>query len=222
MSIQLNLRPLVVASPIDSPRDFENWLCSQSEGVRRTMAMSPSGSPYQKPWIDERAYVDPTACLMGGMVISRGCYVGPYAVIRLDEKPDLEPLFIDEESNVQDGAIIHSTTQHIGKRVIVAHQAIVHGARVEDDVTIYIQAVVDGGGTVIGQGCFLHQGSYVGKGIALAQGRYVEPGRKILTQADADALPGVPEALLKVRAHVLELNAAHVGSHLESARLCVV
>jgi carbonic anhydrase/acetyltransferase-like protein (isoleucine patch superfamily) len=221
MPIPLNQRSLVVESSIDRPENFETWLRTQSEGVRRTTAMSVSGRLYQKPWVDENAYVDPTAALMGGMLISRGCYVGPYAVIRLDEKPNLEPLLIDEESNVQDCAVIHSTTQHIGKRVIIAHQAIVHGARVEDEVTIYIQAVVDGGGTVIGRGCFLHQGCYVGKGVKLPQGRYVEPGRKILTQAEADALPTVPEALLHVRAHVLELNAAHVAKHTESARLCI-
>lgn len=219
MSTKLSLRPLVIEAPI-AAREFEPWLRGQSELVRRTTALSPSGCVYQRPWLDEATYVDPTALLIGGMIISRGCYVGPYAVIRLDEKPTLEPLFIDEESNVQDCAVIHSTTQHIGKRVIIAHQSIVHGARIEDDVTIYIQAVVDGGGTVIGRGCFLHQGSYVGKGINLPEGRYVEPGRKILTQAEADALPTVPEALLKVRAHVLEHNREHVTRHTESSLLC--
>lgn len=59
----------------------------------------------------------------------------------------------------------------------------------------------------------------MGKGIRLAPGRYVAPGKKILTQAEADALPEVPEALLRVRAHVLELNAAHVDCHKRAATL---
>jgi carbonic anhydrase/acetyltransferase-like protein (isoleucine patch superfamily) len=96
--------------------------------------------------------------------------------------------------------------------VIVAHQAIVHGATVEDDVTIYIQAVAVGN-TVLGKGCFLHQGSYVGKGLSLAPDRYVAPGQKVLTQAEADALPEVPESLLDIHRTVIEHNRHHVCCH---------
>jgi carbonic anhydrase/acetyltransferase-like protein (isoleucine patch superfamily) len=190
------------------------WLETQSEAVRRVTRIDAAGRLLQEPCIEDGAFVDPTARLIGGMIIGAGCYVGPYAVIRLDEKPSPEPLVIGAGSNVQDCAVIHSTTQRIGSRVIVAHQAIVHGAVVEDDVTIYIQAVVDGGGSVIGRGAFLHQGCYVGKGVRIPPGRYVEPGRKVLAQAEADALGPIPEALLHVRAHVLESNDAHVRRYL--------
>jgi carbonic anhydrase/acetyltransferase-like protein (isoleucine patch superfamily) len=148
------------------------------------------------------------------MIISKGCYVGPYAVVRLDEKPSAEPLVVGEDTNLQDCSVVHATTQHIGRRVIVAHQSIVHGAVVEDDVTIYIQAVVDGGGTVLGRGSFLHQGSYVGKGLRVPEGRYVEPGRRVLNQAEADALGPVPDALRAVREHVMECNALHTKRYL--------
>jgi carbonic anhydrase/acetyltransferase-like protein (isoleucine patch superfamily) len=194
--------------------DARLWLDAQSENVRRVTRVDARGRLVQEPVVEDGAWVDPTARLIGGMIIGAGCYVGPYAVIRLDEKPTPEPLIIGRGSNVQDCAVIHSTTQRIGSRVIVAHQAIVHGAVVEDDVTIYIQAVVDGGGAIIGTGAFLHQGSYVGKGVRIPPGRYVEPGRKVLTQAEADALGPVPEALLHVREHVLESNDAHVKRYL--------
>ena len=213
------MHPNATAFPIDagvgaSAYDAREWLQTQSEAVRRVTRVDGQGRLVQEPVVEDGAWVDPTARLIGGMIIGAGCYVGPYAVIRLDEKPTPEPLVIGRGSNVQDGAVIHSTTQRIGSRVIVAHQAIVHGAIVEDDVTIYIQAVVDGGGSVIGRGAFLHQGSYVGKGIRLPAGRYVPPGAKILTQADADALGPVPDALLHVREHVLESNDAHVQRYL--------
>jgi len=213
------MHPNATAFPIDAgvggtTTDARMWLDAQSETVRRVTRVDPSGRLVQEPVVEDGAWVDPTARLIGGMIIGAGCYVGPYAVIRLDEKPSPEPLIIGRGSNVQDGAVIHSTTQRIGSRVIVAHQAIVHGAIVEDDVTIYIQAVVDGGGTVIGRGAFLHQGSYVGKGVHVPPGRYVEPGRKVLTQAEADALGPVPGALLHVREHVLESNDAHVRRYL--------
>jgi carbonic anhydrase/acetyltransferase-like protein (isoleucine patch superfamily) len=215
-----NLRPLPLR--VEDPRaaaDPRAWLAAQPEEVRTVTRLAADGTLFQIPSLHPESFVDPAALLFGGVILGRRCYVGPFAVVRLDEKPSPAPLVIGDETNVQDGAVVHSTSQRIGARVIVAHQAIVHGATVEDDVTIYIQAVADGAGTVLGRGSFLHQGCYVGKGIRLAPGRYVAPGQKVLTQAEADALPEVPEALLHVRAHVLELNAAHVDCHKRAAAL---
>lgn len=192
-----------------------NWLQSQPEDVRLVTYVDPDGLLMQKPVIEEGTYVDPSALLIGGMILRPGCYIGPQAVIRLDENNVAEPLILGAESNIQDFALVHSNTTRIGQRVIIAHQAIVHGAVIEDDVALYIQAVADGGGTVIGKRSFLNQGSYVGKGVKVPPGRHVEPGRRILTQAEADALPAVPEAIEQIRLHVLELNKLHVKRHLE-------
>ncbi len=217
MSHSLNLRPLIIkVENVASRAQAEEWLAAQTETVRAVTTIAKSGAIVQQPFVEEGACVDPTAQLIGGVIIKRGCYVGPFAVVRLDEKEGAEPLVFGEDSNLQDCAIVHSTTTQIGRRVIVAHQSIVHGAKIEDDVTIYIQAVVDGGGTVIGRGSFLHQGSYVGKGVRIPKGRYIAPGQKVLTQADADVLPPVPSELVQIRDHVLEHNRAHVSRHLEA------
>jgi carbonic anhydrase/acetyltransferase-like protein (isoleucine patch superfamily) len=173
---------------------------------------------YQQPFVNSAAHVDETALLIGGMIINKGCFIGPCAVIRLDEKNSADPLIIGENTNIQDGAIVHSTTQSIGRNVIVAHQAIVHGAVIEDNVTLYIQAVADGNGSVIGEGSFLHQGSYVGKGIIIAKDRFVDAGVKVLTQKQADALGPVPDEFKRIKEHVLELNAGHVQRHPESLK----
>ncbi len=220
MLLKPNFRPLVVEiDGVDSLSQAEQWLAFQPESVRAVTSIADGGVIVQRPLARPGAFVDDTAQLIGGIIIEPGCYIGPYAVLRLDEKETIEPMVVGEDSNIQDGAVVHSTTVRIGSRVIVAHQAIVHGAEVEDDVTIYIQAVVDGGGTVIGRGSFLHQGSYVGKGIRIPSERYVEPGRKLLTQSDADALPPVPEELVQIRNHVLEHNRAHVSRHNKSREL---
>jgi len=209
-----NISRLRLDAGVNGAVEARGWLEGQSEAVRRVTSLDEGGGLSQGPVLEHGAYVDPTARLIGGMIIGEGCYVGPFAVIRLDEKPSPEPLIVGRGTNIQDCAIVHATTQRIGERVIVAHQAIVHGAVVEDDVAIYIQAVVDGGGTVIGRGSFIHQGAYVGKGLAIPPGSYVEPGRKVLTQAEADALGPVPDALRKVQAHVMELNALHTARYL--------
>ena len=205
--------------PIDIPavttsNDFSQWLGTQPEEVGLVTSWRDGVGVVQQPYIEEGAYVDPRARLIGGIIIKSGCYVGPFAAIRMDEKSEPMPLIIDEGSNVQDSAVVHADTRSIGKNVIVAHQAIVHGAVVEDTVTLYIQAVADSG-TTLGEGCFLHQGSYVGKNLTIAPGRYVAPGQKILTQQQADALPAVPPELLALRQHVLEHNHAHTRRYLK-------
>ena len=219
MDLPTNLRALPLDVDVEV-EDLAAWLHSQSEAIQRvTRLVRGGGLLVQKPVIEEGAFVDPTAQLIGGMIVSRGCYVGAFAVVRLDEKPSPEPLLIRPETNIQDCAIMHSTTQEIGRRVIVAHQAVVHGAALEDEVTLYIQAVADGHGTTIGRGSFLHQGSYVGKGIRVPAGRYVAPGQHVLSQAEADSLPPVPDALRALSAHVLEHNLAHVSLHRRALKI---
>jgi carbonic anhydrase/acetyltransferase-like protein (isoleucine patch superfamily) len=193
----------------------ERWLDRQTRDVRRVTWVDADGRLMQKPVVEPGSYVDPRALLIGGLIIRPGCYIAPFAVIRLDENNVAEPLLVGAESNIQDQALVHSHTTRIGNRVIVAHQAIVHGAVLEDEVTLYIQATADGDGTVIGRGSFLNQGAYVGKGVKIPPGRHVAPGRKVLTQKEADQLPPVPEQLAEIQKHVLELNRLHVKRHLQ-------
>jgi len=215
MDAEQNMIPISIhVEGIDTPDKAEKWLLSQAADVRETTFVVHEGKLMQKPVAREGAFVDPAARLIGGMIIMPGCYIGPYSVIRLDEKSDPQPLIIGEKSNIQDGAIVHSTCTNIGRRVIIAHQAIVHGAHVEDDVTIYIQAVADGEGTVIGAGSFLHHGSYVGKGLEIAPNSYIGPGVRVLDQNDADGLPQVPENLKGLREDVLMDNISHCERYL--------
>lgn len=211
----MNLRPFPLFIEGASDRDAaERWLDEQPRDVRRVTWVDAEGRLMQKPVVDPGSYVDPRALLIGGLIIRPGCYIAPFAVVRLDENNVPEPLIVGSQSNIQDHALVHSHTTRIGERVIVAHQAIVHGAVLQDEVTLYIQAVADGNGTVIGRGSFLNQGSYVGKGIKVPPGRHVAPGQKVLTQQEADALPPVPEKLVEIQKHVLELNKLHVERHL--------
>ncbi len=208
-----HLRPHPLKVPgVSSLKEALRWLESQNDAVRAVTTISGDGSLVQRPVIHPESVVDPTAVLIGGIIVERQCYIGPHAVVRLDERESPMPFIIGERSNIQDCAVVHANTPAIGCRVIVAHQAIVHGAAVKDDVTVYIQAVADSD-TILGPGCFLHQGSYVGKNLVLAPNRYVAPGQKVLSQDEADALPEVPEPLLAIRASVLEHNAKHVENH---------
>jgi carbonic anhydrase/acetyltransferase-like protein (isoleucine patch superfamily) len=85
------------------------------------------------PVVHESAFVDPTAILCGKIIVEENVFIGPYAVIRADERTeqgDMKPIIIGAESNIQDGVVIHSKSGAevtIGRRVSVAHRAIVHG-----------------------------------------------------------------------------------------------
>ncbi len=209
-----NLRPFILKCVDLAGRDPHEWLSTQPDDVRAVTQVEPDGTLFQHPVVEPGACVDPTALLTGGVIVRAGCYVGPYSVVRLDEKADPFPLVIERDTNLQDFSVVHANAHHIGERVIVAHQAIVHGGNFEDDVTIYIQAVVVGGGTTIGKGSMLHQGSYVGKGIEVAPNRYVPPGQKVMTQKEADRLGPVPESLKRLHDRVLECNMAHTRRYL--------
>jgi carbonic anhydrase/acetyltransferase-like protein (isoleucine patch superfamily) len=101
------------------------------------------------PQIDSEAFVDPTALIIGKVIIGPGVFVGPFAVIRADEttpEGDMEAITIGADSNIQDGVVIHcraGSAVTIGERSSIAHRAIVHGpCSVGNGVFIGFNAVV--------------------------------------------------------------------------------
>jgi carbonic anhydrase/acetyltransferase-like protein (isoleucine patch superfamily) len=86
-----------------------------------------------RPRIHPDSLIDPSAQIIGNVVIEKDVFVGPLSVIRADERgPDgkVQPIIIGEEVNIQDGVIIHShggTSVIIGARSSIAHGVTVHG-----------------------------------------------------------------------------------------------
>ncbi len=85
------------------------------------------------PQIDSTSFVDPSAQIMGNVLIGPKVYVGPQAVIRADEVDShgkVHPLIIKEECLIHDGVIIHAragSTMPIGPAANIAHGVIIHG-----------------------------------------------------------------------------------------------
>jgi carbonic anhydrase/acetyltransferase-like protein (isoleucine patch superfamily) len=85
------------------------------------------------PTIDDTAFVDPSAQIMGNVYIGPGVYVGPQAVIRADELTedgDVEPVVVHEDAFIQDGVVIHARAGSrvtVGSRSNIAHGVIIHG-----------------------------------------------------------------------------------------------
>ena len=161
------------------------------------------------PEIDETAYIHPLAAVIGNVFIGRRVLVSPFASVRGDEG---QTLIVDDESNVQDGVIIHALeTEHeghvieenlvdsergkcavyVGKRVSLAHQVQIHGpSYVGDDSFVGMQSLVFK--SRVGKGCVIEPGCIV-MGVKVRDGRYVPAGTVLKDQKAADALPEITE-----------------------------
>jgi carbonic anhydrase/acetyltransferase-like protein (isoleucine patch superfamily) len=91
---------------------------------------------------DESAFwVAPTAVLIGRIVLKRNASVWFGAVLRGDN----EPIVIGENSNVQDGSVLHTdmgAPLTIGRDVTIGHQVMLHGCTIGDVSLIGIKASV--------------------------------------------------------------------------------
>ena len=135
-------------------------------------------------------WVAPTATLIGRVTLKRNASVWFNAVLRGDN----EPIVIGEDSNIQDGAVLHTdmgSPLTIGRGVTVGHLAMLHGCEVGDGSLIGIGAVVLNGAK-IGRGCLIGAKALIGEGKMIADGSMVlgAPGRVVrsLDEASQSAL----------------------------------
>jgi carbonic anhydrase/acetyltransferase-like protein (isoleucine patch superfamily) len=112
------------------------------------------------PQFGEGCWLAPNATIIGEVSMGDNCSVWFNAVIR----GDVNSIRIGNQTNIQDGAVIHCTYQKaatvIGNSVTVGHNAIVHGCTVEDEVLIGMGAIVMDG-AVVQTGCIIAAGSVV-------------------------------------------------------------
>ena len=79
------------------------------------------------------AWIAPTASVIGHVILEPGASVWFGAVLRGDN----EPITIGPDSNVQDGAVLHTdpgSPLTLGRGVTVGHKAMMHGCVVDDNV----------------------------------------------------------------------------------------
>ncbi|MEM3049556.1 MAG: gamma carbonic anhydrase family protein [Thermoplasmata archaeon] len=146
----------------------------------------------------------PEAVIIGDVVIERGCSIWPYAVIRAD----LSEIRIGEGSSIQEHCQVHGNSGRpsiIGKNVSVGHGAIIHAARIGDEVII-------GMNSCILDGAEIGSGSVVGAGAVVTAGMKVPPGSlvvgvpaKIVRQND----PSLLEAARRNAEEYHRLRDAH-------------
>ena len=120
-----------------------------------------------QPQIDTTAFVDPSAVIIGRVIIGGNTYIGPGVVLRADRFSDIDqiskidigsncsiqdlavihcraetPIIIKDDTSISHGVIIHGATS-IGSRCFVGARSIITNSMIEDSVYIRSNAIVE-------------------------------------------------------------------------------
>lgn len=170
------------------------------------------------PTVSATAYVDDAATIIGDVRIGSSVYVAPGVSLRADEAT---PIIIGDDCNIQDCAVFHGlegSSIELGKRVSIAHGAIIHGPmKIGDESFVGFNSVVHA--STLGSKCFVGHGAVV-VGVKMADGKFVPHGALVDTQAKADALGPVPENLRHFNDEVVKVNKEFAHEYAMKSRSC--
>jgi carbonic anhydrase/acetyltransferase-like protein (isoleucine patch superfamily) len=131
-----------------------------------------------KPYLDRHpqlgagVYIDPTALVIGDVVLGDDVSVWPMTVIR----GDVNYIRIGARSNVQDGSVLHVSRPYpgndagwpliVGEDVIVGHKVVLHGCTI-------------GNRCLVGIGAIVLDGVVVEDEVMIGAGSVVTPGKRL-------------------------------------------
>ena len=130
--------------------------------------------PYRgiHPTLEEGAYVDSMALVIGDVVLGKDVSIWPMAVVR----GDVNYIRIGARSNVQDNSVLHVTRPYpgseagwpliIGEDVVIAHSVTLHGCTLQNGCFIGMQAMVMDK-AVVGEGALVGARSLVTEGTVI-------------------------------------------------------
>ncbi|MEL6232546.1 MAG: ribulose bisphosphate carboxylase small subunit [Cyanobacteria bacterium J06627_3] len=177
---------------------------------------TPWDSDLDQPIIAASAYVHPQCSLIGDVQLGENVIVAPNTSIRADEGA---PFYIGENTNIQDGVVIHGLEQGrilgddqkaysvwIGHDTCITHMALIHGpAYVGNECFIGFRSTVFN--AQVGHGCIVMMHALI-QDVEIPAGKYVPSGAVITTQQAADRLPDANDSDRSFSHHVVEINQA--------------
>jgi carbonic anhydrase/acetyltransferase-like protein (isoleucine patch superfamily) len=126
----------------------------------------------KKPQLGQRVLIDPSAVVLGDVVLGDDVSVWPQAAIR----GDMQRIRVGARTSVQDGCVLHITHAgpfnadgwplQIGCDVTIGHNATLHGCEVGDRV-------------LVGMGATIMDGAVVENDVVIAAGALVTPGKRL-------------------------------------------
>ncbi|EFA73607.1 Carbon dioxide concentrating mechanism protein ccmM [Raphidiopsis brookii D9] len=185
--------------------------------VRSTAAPpTPWSKSLAEPDVHQTAYVHPSSNLIGDVHLGQNVIIAPGTSIRADEGT---PFYIGENTNIQDGVVIHGLEQGrvvgddgekysvwIGKNASMTHMALIHGpAYVGDSCFIGFRSTVFN--ARVGAGCIVMMHALI-QDVEIPPGKYIASGSIITTQQQADRLPDVQAQDQQFAHHVVGINQA--------------
>ena len=125
----------------------------------------------KQPQLLGRNWVADNAAVIGNVVMHPGANVWFGCTVRGDN----EPISIGENSNIQDGSVLHTdigVPLTIGRDVTVGHQVMLHGCTIGDNTLIGIQSVIlnrarIGKNSIVGAGSLVPEGKSYPDGVLL-------------------------------------------------------
>ena len=160
-----------------------------------------------KPVISTGCYIDPSAQIIGDVILAEQASVWMNAVLR----GDVNSIRIGARSNVQDCAVLHGMRNLypviVGEMVTIGHNATVHGCVLEDAVLIGIGATVLNDAR-IGEGSIIAAGAVIPEHTVIPPNSLVAgvPGKVRRTLGDADR-----ELILNYAQNYLDYTAIYLA-----------
>ena len=117
-------------------------------------------------------WIADNASIIGKVEIREKVSIWFGAVLRGDN----ELIFIDEGSNIQENCVLHTDMGYplsIGRNCTIGHNAILHGATIEDNSLV-------GMGAIILNGAKINKNSLVGAGALVTEGKEFPPNSLIV------------------------------------------
>lgn len=148
------------------------------------------------PEVGKDCFVAENATIVGDVILGNNCSVWFNAVIR----GDVNYIKIGNNTNIQDGAVIHCTYlkagTDIGNNVSIGHNALVHGCKLHDHVLVGMGAIVMDN-AVVEEYCIIAAGAIILENTVCESGYLYAgiPAKKIkpLTEEQREMLKKLPQ-----------------------------
>jgi carbonic anhydrase/acetyltransferase-like protein (isoleucine patch superfamily) len=140
--------------------------------MRHYTAISLRSFQGHSPTVGERVLIDPSAVVVGQVVLEDDVSIWPHVAVR----GDMHRIRIGARTSVQDGSVLHITHAgpynpdgwplDIGCDVTIGHNATLHGCSVGDRV-------------LVGMGATIMDGAEIEADVVVAAGALVAPGKRL-------------------------------------------
>ena len=146
--------------------------------------------------VEGEYWIAPNAAVMGNVIMRRNSSIWWGAIVRGDN----DPIEIGENSNVQDGSVLHTdigSPLTIGANVTIGHMVMLHGCSIGD-------------GSLIGIGSIILNGAKIGKNCLIGAGALITEGKEISDNSMVMGAPGkVVREIGEQHAIILQASALH-------------